>query len=126
MLAIHVDGGWNSELAVKNIENICRKLKIDLYTHVINWEEMKELQSAYLKSNVANQDVPQDHAFISALYQYAIDNNVKYVLGGFNYATESVLPSSWGYNAMDKKNLKAIFKKYGNGKLRTYPTTSFF
>ena len=125
MLAIHVDGGWNSELAVKNIENICRKLDIDLYTHVIDWEEMKELQLAYLRSGVANQDVPQDHAFISALYKYAIKNHVKYVLGGFNYATESVLPSSWGYNAMDKTNLMAIFNRFGKGKLKTYPTTSF-
>ena len=98
---MHVDAGWNSELAVKNIEQIIKKVKLDLVTHVVDWEDMRELQLAFLRSNLANQDVPQDHAYFAALYHYAVKNKIKYVISGSNYATESVLPQSWGYNAMD-------------------------
>lgn len=125
-LVIHVDAGWNSEIAVRNIENIVKKLGFDLFTEVINWDEMKDLQLSYFKSGVANLDVPQDHAFFAALYGYALKNNIQYVLSGSNYATESVLPTSWGYDAMDSKQLKAIQKIFGKKKLKTYPTISFF
>lgn len=126
LLAVHVDGGWNSEVSVSNIEQLTKQLGIDLYTHVVDWGAMKRLQIAYLKSGVANQDVPQDHAFFVALYGYASKNNIKYVLNGSNLATESVLPFSWGYRAMDSRNLKAIFRKHGDGKLKGYPTVGFF
>jgi len=126
MLAIHIDGGWNSELAVHNIENIVKILDIDLYTGVINWEEMKDLQLAYFKSQLANQDVPQDHAFFATLYDVADKHNIKYFLTGGNLATESILPSSWGYNAMDGKQLRAVHKKFGKIKLKDYTTVSFF
>ena len=126
ILAIHIDGGWNSELAVHNIENIVKILDIDLYTGVINWEEMKDLQLAYFKSQLANQDVPQDHAFFATLYNVANKHNIKYFLTGGNLATESILPSSWGYNAMDETQLKAVHKKFGKIKLKNYTTVSFF
>ena len=126
ILAIHVDGGWNSELAVHNIENIVKRLGIDLYTGVIPWEEMQDLQLAYFKSQLANQDVPQDHAFFATLYDVAIKNGIKYFLSGGNLATESILPSSWGYDAMDSTQLKAIHRKFGNKKLKKYVTVSFF
>lgn len=126
ILAIHIDGGWNSELAVHNIENIVKILDIDLYTGVINWEEMKDLQLAYFKSQLANQDVPQDHAFFATLYAVANKYKIKYFLTGGNYATESILPSSWGYNAMDATQLKAVHKKFGKIKLKDYTTVSFF
>ena len=126
ILAIHIDGGWNSELAVHNIENIVKILDIDLYTGVINWEEMKDLQLAYFKSQLANQDVPQDHAFFATLYAVANKYKIKYFLSGGNYATESILPSSWGYNAMDATQLKAVHKKFGKIKLKDYTTVSFF
>ena len=125
-LVVHVDGGWNSELAVKNIEQIVSKLGLDLITHVVDWREMKDLQRAFLKSNLANQDVPQDHAFFAALYNYAVKNNIKYVISGSNYATESILPQSWGYNAMDVKHLETIHKIFGEHKLKTFPRVSFF
>lgn len=125
-LAVHVDAGWNSELAVKNIENICKKLNVDLFTEVINWEEIRDLQVAFLKAGVPNQDIPQDHAFFAGLYSFAVKNNIEYVLSGSNYATEGILPSSWGYNAMDSKHLKAIHKMFGNKKLKTYPVVSFY
>ena len=125
-LAVHVDAGWNSELAVQNIENIVKKLDIDLFTCVIDWEEMRDLQLAFLKSGVANQDTPQDHALFAALYRFAIQNKIKYVLSGSNNATEFILPSSWGYDAMDSFHLKSIHKKFGERSLQTYPTVSFF
>lgn len=126
MLAIHIDGGWNSELAVHNIENLVKVLDIDLYTAVINWEEMKDLQLAYFRSQLANQDVPQDHAFFATLYSVANEHNIKYFLSGGNLATESILPSAWGYDAMDATQLKAVHKKFGKIKLKDYTTVSFF
>ena len=93
-LAVHIDGGWNSDEAVSNIENLTKKLGIDLYTIVVNWQEMKDLQLAFFKASVANQDIPQDHAFFAGLYNFAIKNNIKYVLSGSNFATESILPTS--------------------------------
>lgn len=125
-LVVHVDAGWNSELAVKNIENICRKLRFDLYTHVIDWAEIRDLQVAFFRSGVANQDVPQDHAFFASLYHFAVKNRIKYVLSGGNYATESVLPKTWGYNAMDSRHLKSIHKSFGKRKLKSFPIISFF
>lgn len=125
-LAVHVDGGWNSELASQNIENIVKKLGLDLYTHVVDWQEMKDLQRAFLKSQVANLDTPQDHAFFAALYNYAVQNNIEYVLSGSNFATESILPAVCGYDAMDLRQLEDIHRKYGEKKLRTYPKVSFW
>jgi hypothetical protein len=93
---------------------------------VIDWEEVRDLQLAYLKSGLANQDVPQDHAFFASLYRFATQNGVKYVLSGGNFATESIFPQSWHGDAMDVINLRAVHRKYGKAKLRHYPTISFF
>lgn len=125
-LVVHVDAGWNSELAVMNIEQICKRLGLDLVTHVVDWEEMQDVQLAFLRSGVANQDTPQDHAFFAALYGYAVKAGIKYVLNGSNYATESILPSSWGHSAMDSTHLKAIHRQFGQRKLGNFPVVSFF
>lgn len=125
-LVYHVDCGWNSELAVKNVENIVKKLNLDLHTDVVNWQDMKDLQLAYFKANVANQDVPQDHAIFSSLYSYAVKKNISYVLNGSNFATESILPKSWGYVALDYKSLKSIHKKFGTRRLKRFPHVTFF
>lgn len=125
-LVVHVDAGWNSEIAVRNIENIVKKLNFDLFTEVVNWEEVKDLQLAYFKSGLANLDVPQDHAFFAGLYGYALKHNIKYVLSGSNFATESVLPTAWGYDAMDSKQLLAVHKKFGTTPLKSYPIITFF
>lgn len=125
-LAVHVDCGWNSELAVMNVQNIVQKLELDLHTHVVDWEEMKDLQLAFFKANVANQDVPQDHAIFAALYGYAVKNNIKYVFNGSNFATECILPKSWGYNAMDYKSLKSIHKIFGTKRLKRFPHVTYF
>ncbi len=125
-LVVHVDGGWNSELAVHNIKVLLDYCGWDLVTVVIDWEEMRDLQIAYLKSGVSNQDVPQDHAFFASLYKYAVKNHIRYVLSGGNIATEAIFPRSWHYPAMDSRNLKAIHKKYGHKPLKTFPTISFW
>lgn len=126
LLAVHVDAGWNSELAVKNIENIVKRLDIDLHTEVIDWEEMRDLQLAFLRSGVPNQDIPQDHVFFAALYRFAVRKGIRYVLSGGNIATESVLPPAWGHTAMDLRHIHAIHRRFGQVRLRTYPTCSFF
>ena len=123
-LVVHVDAGWNSELAVNNIQNIVTKLNIDLHTLVIDWNEIKDLQKAYFLSGVANLDVPQDHAFIASLYQEASKFKIKHILSGGNMQTESVLPESWGYDANDSKSLISIHKRFGSTNLKTYKTMS--
>lgn len=125
-LVVHVDAGWNSEQAVMNIEQICSRLGFDLVTHVVDWEDMREMQMAFLRSNLANQDVPQDHAFFAALYGYAEKAGIKYVISGSNYATESILPKAWGYNAMDATHVRAIYRQFGTRKLRSFPIVSFY
>lgn len=125
-LAVHVDTGWNRDVGMSNIENIVKVLNIDLFTHVVDWEEMRDLQVAYLKSGVENQDTPQDHVIFAALYRFAMDHHIRFVLSGSNYATESVLPTAWGHDAMDLRQLKAIHKLFGIRKLKTYPTVNFF
>jgi N-acetyl sugar amidotransferase len=125
-LAVHVDAGWNSELAVANIENLVKKLGIDLFTYVVDWEEMRDLQVAYLKSGLANQDVPQDHAFAAKTLEFAVKHDIKYVLNGSNIATESILPRAWGYDAMDSVQLRAIHRRFGTRPLQSYPILSAF
>ena len=124
-LVVHIDAGWNTELAVNNIEKIVKFCNFELFTHVMNWNEMKDLQYAYFNSGVANQDVPQDHAFFSNLYRFAVQNKIKYVFNGGNISTESIFPSSWHGAALDALSLKAIHKKYGKLKLKDYKTMSF-
>ena len=125
-LVVHVDAGWNSELAVSNIEKIIKYTGFDLHTEVIDWDVMRRLQLAYLKSGVSNQDVPQDHIFFSTLYKYSIKHKINYSISGGNIATESILPDIWHGPAMDAISLKDIFKKFGEGTLENYKTISFF
>ena len=125
-LVVHVDAGWNSELAVANIENIVKHCGFDLHTHVVDWEEMRDLHLAYLRSGIANQDVPQDHVFFASLYHFATSNGIRYILSGGNLATEGVFPKSWHGSAMDATNLKAIHRRFGERPLRTYSTIGFF
>jgi N-acetyl sugar amidotransferase len=124
-LVVHVDAGWNSELAVANIEKIVTHCKYDLHTHVVDWEEMRDLQLAYLRAGVANQDVPQDHVFFASMYHFATRNGIRYILTGGNWATEGIFPSAWHGSAMDAINLKAIHRRYGERPLKTYNTISF-
>jgi N-acetyl sugar amidotransferase len=126
-LVFHVDGGWNSELAVHNIQMMIDKLGLDLYTEVINWEEMKDFQLAFFKSGVPHIDIPQDHAFIATLYKFADKYNIKYILNGGNISTECVRnPMEWLYYGTDMAQLNDIIRRFGTRELKTYPFSSIF
>jgi len=124
-LAVHLDNGWNSELAVKNIENIISKLGIDLYTLVVNWEEFKDIQLSYLKASVVDIEVVSDHAIFATMYKLAKEKGTGYIISGTNIVTEHIMPRSWLYQKMDFANLKDIHNRYGQVKLKTYPTFDF-
>jgi N-acetyl sugar amidotransferase len=125
-LAVHLDNGWDSELAVMNIENIVKKLDFDLYTLVVNWEEFKDIQLAYLRASVVDIEVVSDHAIFATMYKLAKEHDVPYVISGTNIVTEYIMPPSWLYSKMDFENLRHIHDKYGTVKRRTYPTYNFF
>ncbi len=124
-LVFHVDAGWNSQEAVTNIERIVDKLGLDLYTEVIDWEEMRDLQLAFFKSGVPHIDTPQDHAFFATMYKFASAQNVKYILTGANYSTECIRnPVEWMYYQSDSIQLRDIHQRFGRKALDTFPTTT--
>lgn len=124
-LVFHVDAGWNSQIAVNNIERLVDKLGLDLFTHVVDWEEMKDLQLAYFKSGVPHIDVPQDHSFFASMYDFASKYKIKYILTGGNYSTECVRnPIEWMYYQSDSIQLKDIHKKFGQKPLKNYKITN--
>jgi N-acetyl sugar amidotransferase len=122
-LLFHVDAGWNTDQAVGNIEKLVDGLVLDLYTEVINWEEMKDLQVAFLQSQVPDQDLPQDAAFFASLYKFARKHKVKTIITGSNYSTECCRePEEWGgYLGIDKLLFNDIHARFGKGPLETFP-----
>lgn len=122
-LLYHVDAGWNTDRAVGNIEKLVNGLGLDLYTDVINWEEMKDLQLSFFRSQIVDQDMPQDIAFFSSLYKFAKKNKIKYVLTGGNFSTECCRePEEWGaFPGIDKTLIKNIHSKFGKRPLKTFP-----
>ena len=124
-LVVHFDNGWNSELAVKNIENLLNKLNYSLSTHVINWEEFKDLQIAYFKASVIDIEVPTDQLIFAVLFKIAKENKINYILEGYNFRTEFGVPLDWTFERkFDLTNLKNIHKKFGKVKLKEFPTIS--
>ena len=124
-LVFHVDAGWNSQEAVNNIEVLVDKLDLDLYTEVIDWNEMRDLQLAFFKSGVPHVDTPQDHAFFATMYKFAEDHNIKYILTGANLSTECVRnPIEWMYYQSDSMQLIDIHQHFGKQPLINFPTTS--
>ena len=121
-LVFHVDGGWNSESAVHNINVLVDKLGLDLYTEVINWQEMRDFQLAMFKSGVPHIDIPQDHSFIAVLYKFAREHGIKYILNGGNIASESVaVPLEIFYWGTDLVQIKDILNKFGSVPMKSYP-----
>lgn len=126
-LVIHFDNGWNSELAVKNIEQVCQKLGFELHTYVIDWEEFRDMQLAYLRAGVVDIEVLTDHAIYAVVYDLAKKYKVKYSLNGYNYNTESIMPKGWTYNKRDWSNIKDICQKFSDGiKFKTFPHITFW
>jgi N-acetyl sugar amidotransferase len=120
-LCIHFDNGWNSEKAVKNIENIVNKLNFDLVTHVVDWDEFRDLQRAYLKAGVIDIEVLTDHAIFASIYKLSIKMGIRYLLSGSNVVTEGILPPHWTHKKSDFINILDIHKKYGSRPLKSFP-----
>ncbi len=125
-LAVHVDNGWNSELAVKNIERTMHNLGIDLHTEVLDWTEFRDLQLSFLKASTSDMDIPADHAIQATLWQQALKHNIRYIISGMNFATESTAVRSWAYGHWDWAYIKGIQDKFGTKKLKTFPHYTYF
>ena len=126
-LLFHVDGGWNTQISANNIQRLVDGLKLDLYTEVVDWEEMKDLQLTFFKSQVPDIDIPQDMAYFSALYNFAYKNNFKYIITGSNFSTECVRePIEWGSYYIDTRFINDIHKKFGTIPLKTFPIADIF
>lgn len=125
VLTVHLDNGWNSEEAVQNVKNVARKLEIDYESYVLDWEEFKDIQLAFLKASVPEAETPTDMAIPAALHHYAAKYGVKYIISGGNFSTEGILPPSWHYNAKDMKYFSHIQKTFGRKKIKTFPTFGF-
>lgn len=124
-LVFHVDAGWNTDFAVENIQKMVKKLGVDLKIETIRWDEVRDMQLAFFKSGVPHLDIPQDHAFVAVLDNYAKKYGIKYILNGGNISTEVIVnPNSWGYWGTDIKHVKDILSKFGLVKMETYPFTS--
>jgi N-acetyl sugar amidotransferase len=121
-LALHLDNGWNSELAVDNIKNTLAKLDIDLFTYVIDWDEFRDLQLSFLKASVPNAEIPTDHAIVAINFKVAMEHGIKFIINGGNVSTEAFVPVAWAYDARDQKHLNAIHKKFGTVPLISFPT----
>lgn len=126
-LVFHVDGGWNSELAVANIQSLVDKLGLDLFTEVIDWEDMRDFQLAWFKSGTPILDLPQDHAFVATLYKFAAKYDIKYIINGGNISTECVRnPLEWFYYGTDMFLINDIRKRFCTRQLKNYPFSSIF
>jgi N-acetyl sugar amidotransferase len=121
-LAVHMDNGWNSELAQNNIANLVRGLNVDLYTHVIDWDEYRKLMQAFFDADVIDIELLYDNAMLAVNYQQAAKHGVKFILGGTNQATEGMrIPKTWNWFKYDKRNIRALARKFGQTSLKTFP-----
>lgn len=124
-LLVHMDNGWNSDDATLNIKNVAKKLEFDYESYVLDWEEFKDIQLAFLKASVVEAETPTDVAIQGALHKIAAKNGIKYIISGGNLATEGILPKMWHYNAKDTKYFNHIQKTFGKKKLRKFPNFGF-
>lgn len=120
-LAVHFDNGWNSELAVHNIQQTVQKLGIDLYTYIVDWAEFRDLQLAFFKSHTSGLEIPTDHAIPATIYRAAAKHGVHHIFSGGNLATESILPKAWQHAAIDLTFLRSIHRRHGTQPLRSFP-----
>ena len=120
-LAVHLDNGWDSEIAVNNIEQAVTRLKIDLHTHVIDWEEFRDLQLAFLRASTPDSEVPTDHAILALMHQTAAKCNLTYVISGCNLRTESHHPSTWSQGNIDWRYIQNVHRQFGSVPLHTFP-----
>lgn len=122
--AIHLDNGWNTELAVANVEQIVKRLDIDLDTYVLDWKEFRDIQTSFIKSSISNIEIPTDHAIWALLIKTAAKMKIPYIIAGNNVVTESIMPESWLYGSKDSKLIKSLHRQFGKIKMKTYPSLS--
>lgn len=118
-LAVHFDNGWDSEQAVMNIRRLTDYVGVDLYTYVVEWEEFKDLQRAFLRASVPCIEAPTDVAIHSVLFKMASAEKVRFILGGQSFKTEGTVPREWSY--LDGTYIKSVHRKYGTVPLKSYP-----
>lgn len=123
-LAVHMDNGWDSELAVHNIEHLLKRLDIDLYTYVVDWEEFRDLHLAFLRASVPDAEIPTDHAILALIFRVAAERGIPYIISGMNIVTEGILPPSWTYGVHDLRYIRGVHRKFGSVPLRSFPTYS--
>ena len=124
-LLVHMDNGWNSDDATLNIKNVAKKLGFDYQSYVLDWEEFKDIQLAFLKASVVEAETPTDVAIMGALHRIAAREGIKYIISGGNLATEGILPKTWHYNAKDTKYFNFIQKTFGTKRVRKFPNFGF-
>jgi N-acetyl sugar amidotransferase len=120
-IALHVDNGWNSELAVSNVEKTVAALGLDLRTVVLDWEEFRGLQLAFLKASTPDCEIPTDHAIATSMYRTAAEFGVRWILSGENFVTERIAPAAWSRGHADARYIRAVNRLHGTGRLRTFP-----
>lgn len=120
-LAVHMDNGWNSELAVSNIEKTLKKLNIDLHTEVLNWDEFRDIQLSFLKASTPDGEIPTDHAIYAVTMNTAAKYGIKYIISGSNIKTEGILPRSWARGHLDWKYIRSVSKQFGKIRPKTIP-----
>lgn len=125
-LAVHMDNGWNSDSAVRNIKVICDRLKVDYMSYVLDWEEFRDIQLAFLRASIVEIEMPTDVAIPCALHRVAAEHGIKYILSGGNLASEAIMPRTWFYYPKDSKLLKSIHRKFGRRRVKDYPTFDYW
>lgn len=125
-LAVHLDNGWDSEIAISNIITVLRKLSIDLHTEVLDWEEFKDIQLSFLKASVPDAEIPSDHAIFACLYHTATRFAVSHVITGVNIRTETHMPTTWSQGHFDFGYIKDVHRRFGTRPIRTFPHYSFY
>ena len=123
-LAVHVDNGWNSEIAVGNIKRLLEKLGIDLTTVVLNWAEFRALQLAFLKASTPDSEIPTDHAIVASFYNMARKHGIRHYVTGINFRTEGIHARQWSQGHLDKRYIESVYRQFVGGKLRHFPLIS--
>lgn len=126
VLLFHLDNGWDSEVSARNIENVSKRLEFDLVTHVLPWDEFKDVQLAHFRASTPELETPTDIAILEHLHKTATKYNIRYIIMGGNYISESILPKSWHYNPKDLLYSKNIHALYGERKVRHYPSFTYW
>jgi N-acetyl sugar amidotransferase len=124
-VAVHLDNGWDSEIAATNISSALRALGVDLETLVIDWAEFKDIQLAFLRAGVPDCEIPSDHAIVASVHQVAVQHRLRHTIWGYNTRTETHLPKAWSQGHLDWRYIRTIHRRFGSGRIRTFPHLNF-